>query len=195
VTITSLEAIIEGLLFCSDAPITLDRLCELLEEHERGEIVAAVGFLANRYVEEERGIALVEVAGGFQLRSRPELADYIRRLARSRIPKFSQSALESLAIIAYRQPITKAEIEQLRGVDSGGVLKTLMERKLIRIIGKKDIPGKPLIYGTSREFLEVFGLKDLAGLPTLKEMQELIEPDSDGQQELPLPFTPDEEPI
>ncbi len=192
---SNLEAVVEGILFCSEAPISLERLCDILEEFERNEVIAALADLCSRYAEDERGIVLVEVAGGFQLRSRPDLANYIRRLSKSRAPKFSQSSLESLAIIAYRQPITRVEIEHLRGVDSGGVLKTLLERKLIRIIGKKDIPGKPLIYGTSKEFLEVFGLKDLASLPSLKEMQELLEPDSDGQQELLLPFAAEAETV
>ena len=127
------------------------------------------------------------MAGGYQLRSRPENADYIRRLIRGKTFKFSRSALETLAMIAYRQPITRAEVEYLRGVDSGGVLKTLLEKKMIRILGKKDIPGKPLIYGTTREFLEVFNLPDLASLPTLKDIHELAEQYADAEQaELPL---------
>src|SRR5208337_4114373 len=102
--------------------------------------------------------------------------------------RFSNSSLETLAIVAYRQPITRAEVEYLRGVDSGGVLKTLLEKKMLRILGKKDIPGRPLIYGTSREFLESFNLKDLASLPTLKEVQELTARDLlEQQEELPLP--------
>jgi len=122
------------------------------------------------------------------LRSRPENADFIRRLSRIRPYRFSQSALETLAIIAYRQPITRSEVEYLRGVDSGGVLKTLLEKKLVRILGKKEIPGRPLIYGTSREFLEAFSLKDLASLPTLKEVRELTASDLlEQQEELTLP--------
>lgn len=183
----SLKSAVESLLFVSDAPLTLDRLCSILEEYERGEIRSAVDELKSDYNLPARGIFLEEVAGGYQFRSRPENADYLRRLTRSRSVKFSQSSLESLAIIAYRQPVTRAEIEYLRGVDSGGVLKTLLEKKLIRILGKKDIPGKPLIYGTTKEFLEVFNLKELAGLPTLKEIQELIESDIDQEQgKLPL---------
>ena len=127
------------------------------------------------------------MAGGYQFRSRPENADYLRRLTKSKTVKFSQSALETLAIIAYRQPITRAEIEYLRGVDSGGVVKNLLEKKLLKILGKKDIPGKPLIYGTSREFLELFNLKDLSSLPSLKEIQELVSNDVfAAQQDLPL---------
>lgn len=182
-----LKAIVESLLFVSDAPVTLDRLCSILEEHDRTDIRAALTTLQDDYEKGERGIQLAEVAGGYQLRSLAENADYIRRLSRSKAFRFSPSSMETLAIIAYRQPITRAEVEYLRGVDCGGVLKTLLDRKLIRILGKKDIPGKPLIYGTTREFLEVFNLKDLASLPTLKEIQELVMPDGSEQQvALPL---------
>jgi len=183
----SLKRIVESLLFVYDQPLTLDRLVLLLEEFERADIRQALEELVQEYETAERGIVLAQVAGGYQLRSRPEHADYIRRLTKSRGVKFSQSALETLAIIAYRQPITRAEVEYLRGVDSGGVLKSLLEKKLLRIMGKKDVPGKPLIYGTSREFLELFGLKDLSALPTLKEIQELAPPDPFADQPaLPL---------
>jgi len=182
-----IKSVVESLLFVSDVPLTLDRLCSILEEFERGEILSAIDELKHDCNQPARGIFMAEIAGGFQLRSRPENADYLRRLSRSRFAKFSHSSLETLAIIAYRQPVTRAEIEYLRGVDSGGVLKTLLDKKLIRILGKKDIPGKPLIYGTTREFLETFNLKDLASLPTLKEIQELAEPDLyEEQGKLPL---------
>ncbi len=185
---TSLKSVVESLLFVADTPLTLDRLCSILEEHDRRDISAAVDELLAEYGEGTRGIYLAEVAGGWQLRSRPENADYLRRLNRSRPYRFSNSSLETLAIVAYRQPITRAEVEYLRGVDSGGVLKTLLEKKMLRILGKKDIPGRPLIYGTSREFLESFNLKDLASLPTLKEVQELTARDLlEQQEELPLP--------
>jgi segregation and condensation protein B len=183
----SLRTIIESLIFVHDHPLSLDRLALILEEHERSDIRAALDELVEEYNAADRGIILAQVAGGYQLRSRPEHADYIRRLTKSKGVKFSQSALETLAIIAYRQPVTRAEVEYLRGVDSGGVLKSLLEKKLLRILGKKDVPVKPLIYGTSREFLELFGLKDLTSLPTLKEIQELAPPDPFADQpELPL---------
>ena len=183
----SLKSIVESLIFVSDVPITLDRLFSVLEEHDRGEIRAALDSLRDDYGLERRGIVLDEVAGGYQFRSLPENADYLRRLTRSKTVKFSQSALETLAIIAYRQPITRAEVEYLRGVDCGGVLKTLLEKKLLKILGKKDIPGKPLIYGTSRDFLELFNLKNLASLPTLKEIQDLAPSNPFAEQpELPL---------
>ena len=185
---TSLKSVVESLLFVSDAPLTLDRLCSILEEYDPDDIRDALAELDADYVREGRGICLAEVAGGWQLRSRQENADFLRRLSRIRPYRFSQSAMETLAIIAYRQPITRSEVEYLRGVDSGGVLKTLLDKKLVRILGKKDIPGRPLIYGTSREFLEAFSLKDLAGLPTLKEVRELTDRDLlEQQEELPLP--------
>lgn len=185
-SVSSLASIVESLLFVTDGPLTLERLCNVLEEYERSDIKAALQSIQEAYSREGRGISLVEVAGGFQLRSRPENADFIRRLARGKVTKFSQSSLETLAIIAYRQPVTRAELEYLRGVDSGGVLKSLLDKKLIRILGKKDIPGKPLIYGTTREFLETFNLKELAALPTLKEIQDLAGVDDDQQALLPL---------
>jgi len=187
----SLIAAVESLLFTAEAPLTLDRLCDLLSEFERDAIRSALKELSGLYDCRGGGVHLVEVAGGWQLRTRPEVQQYVHRHGGSRSVKFSQSALETLAIVAYRQPATRSEIEHLRGVDCGGVLKTLLERKLVRILGKKDIPGRPLIYGTTREFLEVFGLKDLKGLPTLKEIQALDEvPYYEQQEDLPLDGLP-----
>ena len=186
-TSVELKAIIEGMLFVAEAPLSLDRLCNVLEEFERAAIREALSRLADEYATAGKGVDLAEVAEGYQLRTRPEITDYLKRLNRTRTPRFSQSSLETLAIIAYRQPVIRAEIEYLRGVDCGGVLKTLLEKKLIRILGKRDVPGKPLIYGTTREFLELFGLKDLKSLPTLKEIQNLAQGSPfEQQEELPL---------
>lgn len=183
----SLKAIVESLIFVHEQPLSVDRLAQILEEFERADIRIALEDLADDYAGHERGIVLEQVAGGYQFRTRPEHGDYIRRLSKTKGVKFSQSALETLAIIAYRQPITRAEVEYLRGVDSGGVLKSLMEKKLLKILGKKDVPGKPLIYGTTKEFLELFSLKDLNALPSLKEIQELAPPDPFADQpKLPL---------
>jgi len=182
-----LKQIVESIVFVSDSPLTLDRLCSILEEFEREEIREAIAAVTAECRESGRGVELVLVAGGYQFRSRPELADYIRRLKRVKPARFSPSSLETLAIIAYRQPVTRAEIEYLRGVDSGGILKSLLDKKLIRIIGKKDIPGKPLIYGTTKEFMETFNLKDLASLPTLREIEELAE-SGDDMDQVPLPL-------
>lgn len=185
--IASLKSVVESLVFVAEAPLSLDRLCAVLEEYDRAAIRAVLEELQVEYDRESRGIVLEEVAGGYQFRSRPENADFLRRLTRSKPVRFSPSALETLAIIAYRQPVTRAEIEYLRGVDAGGVLKNLLEKKLIRILGRKDIPGRPLIYGTTRDFLELFSLKDLASLPTLKEVHDLgAHQEFEEQRELPL---------
>lgn len=167
-----LKPLVEALLFGADSPLRVERLAEVLEV-ERGAIVQTLRALEEDYATTPRGFFLQEVAGGYQLRTREEFADYLRRLGRTRPFRFSRPALETLAIVAYRQPVTRAEIEYLRGVDSGSVLKTLLDKRLVRILGKKDVPGKPSIYGTTREFLELFGLPDLAALPTLKEFSEL----------------------
>jgi segregation and condensation protein B len=183
----SLPAIIESIIFTADTALSLDRLCEMLPEFERDDIRAALAELVGSHEGRDGGIQLVEVAGGWQFRTRPNFQQYVVRHVKTKAAKFSQSSLETLAIVAYRQPITRAEVEHLRGVDCGGVLKSLLEKRLVRILGKKDIPGRPLIYGTSKEFLEVFGLKDLKSLPTLKEIQALDDvPQYERQEELPL---------
>ncbi len=182
-----LSPIIESLIFTAESALSTDRICELLNEFERNEIKSALAELVEFHQRRAGGFNLVEVAGGWQFRTRSALHGYITRHIKTRTSKFSQSALETLAIIAYRQPVTRAEVEHLRGVDCGGVLKTLLEKHLVRILGKKDIPGRPLIYGTSKEFLEIFGLKDLRSLPTLREIQALDEqPRYERQEELQL---------
>jgi len=170
--ISEIKPIVESLLFVSDVPLRCERISEALEI-ERPLIQQALEILVAEYQESGRGFVLQQVADGYQFRTRPEYADWVLRLTKTRPVRFSRAALEALAIIAYRQPVTRSEVDYLRGVDSGGVVKTLLERHLIRILGKKDVPGKPLIYGTTREFLEFFGLRDLASLPTLKEFSEL----------------------
>lgn len=189
----TLKQIVESILFVSDTPLSLERLYTLLEEFEHEDIRGAVAAITDECNASRRGIELVQVAGGYQFRSRSQFADYIRRLKKLKPARFSPSALEALAIIAYRQPVTRSEIEYFRGVDSGGVLKSLLDKKLIKIIGKKDIPGKPLIYGTTREFMETFSLKDLASLPTLREIEELADSGDDLDQ-VPLPL-PEMEPL
>ena len=188
----SLNAIIESLIFAAESPISLDRICELLPEYSREDVKTSVVQIGKTHEERGGGFRLVEVANGWQFRTHPDFQIYIGRLVKSRTAKFSASALETLAIIAYRQPITRIEVEHFRGVDCGSILKTLLDRKLVKILGKKDIPGRPLIYGTSKEFLEVFSLKDLKSLPTLKEIQALDEtPRYERQEELPLETLPD----
>jgi segregation and condensation protein B len=185
--ILELTPIVEAMVFAADGPLKVEQLAEALELTPK-EIKAALETLSVEYEERPRGFFLQEVAGGYQLRTRPEYGDYLRKLGKSRPFRFSRPALESLAIIAYRQPVTRSEIEYLRGVDSGSVIKTLLEKRLIRILGKKDVPGKPMIYGTTKEFLELFGLTDLSALPTLKEFSELAPEDEnpDFSESLPL---------
>jgi segregation and condensation protein B len=179
--------ILESIIFSAESTISVDRLCEILPEFERDDIKSALAELAGFHEGRSGGLVLVEVAGGWQFRTRPDFQQYVVRQAKVKAARFSQSSLETLAIVAYRQPLTRAEVEHLRGVDCGGVLKSLLDKRLVRILGKKDIPGRPLIYGTSKEFLEVFGLKDLKSLPTLKEIQALDDvPKYERQEELPL---------
>ncbi len=165
--------IIESLLFVSEEPLTLDKLKSILETVEAKEIKSALQALADQYEDRGGGFKLCEVAGGWQLRSRPEYNEWIKRMLQPSPQRLSKPALEALAIVAYNQPIIRADIEHIRGVDCGGVLRQLMERKLIRVLGRKEIPGRPLIYATTRLFLELFGLKDLKDLPSPKEIEEM----------------------
>jgi segregation and condensation protein B len=170
------HAILEALLFVSPGPVTLDRLAAVLDGMPKAEVREAVRSLQAAYQEAGRGLQIVEVAGGLQLVTRPDYGPWIKRLEKSKpAPKLSRSALESLAIIAYKQPIVRAEIEQIRGVETSGVIRTLLERKLVRMVGRKDVPGRPIMYGTTKYFLQHFGLRDLAELPPLREFKELGE--------------------
>ena len=168
-----LKSILESLLFAAGEPVSVARLVAALENVPKSEVDAALAAMSAEYSAANRGLALEEVAGGFQLRTAKEHAQYVRRLLATRPPRLSRPLLETLAIIAYRQPITRPEIEQLRGVDTGGVLETLLERRLIKIAGRKEAPGRPMVYATTPEFLETFGLKDLDALPDLKEFREI----------------------
>ena len=173
-----LAAVLETLLFVSHEPLGVDRLMMALGGPSKAEVVQAVRWLKEEYEKQRRSLQVVEVAGGFQLVTRPEYGHWIKRLEKAKAaPKLSRSALESLAIIAYRQPIVRAEIEEIRGVETSSVLRTLLERKLIRIVGRKEMPGRPILYGTTKFFLQHFGLRDLAELPPLREFKELGEPE------------------
>lgn len=169
-----LIGIIEALIFASEKPLTEDEIRRIVPELAPREIKGALTDLRKIYDESSGGIFVAEVAGGFQFRTRPEFSEYIKLMIEEKPKRLSRAALETLAIIAYRQPLVRSDIERIRGVDSGGVVKILLERNLIRILGKKDVPGKPLLYGTTKEFLETFGLKDLKSLPTIREMGALF---------------------
>lgn len=171
----NLKAIVEGLLFASDTPLTTDKIKSVLEVADRKAIREVLTSLTQEYESAKRGFFLSEVAGGFQLRTRPEYRQWIRRLKETRPARLSRAGMETLAIIAYKQPVLRSDVEYLRGVDCGGTLRTLLERRLIRVLGRKDLPGRPMIYGTTKQFLELFDLKDLNGLPTLKDLKDLDE--------------------
>ncbi len=170
-----LVPLLEGLLFAAAAPVPVARLAEALDGPERRQIVRALAILEARLEDEGRGLRLCRVAGGYQLRTLAEHGPWIRRLLGGKPPRLSRAMLETLAIIAYRQPCTKPEIESIRGVDVDAVLSTLLERRMTRIVGRKEAPGRPILYGTTREFLEVFSLPDLDALPPLRDLGELAE--------------------
>lgn len=171
-----LKAILEAILFVSPEPVPVARLMSILGTVSRAEVVQALDILAHDLDQEGRGIQLVQVAGGYRLVTKQEYGPWLKRMDKAKAAqKLSRSALESLAIIAYKQPLVRSEIEEIRGVETSGVLRTLCERKLIRIVGRKDVPGRPIMYGTTKFFLEHFGLQDLTQLPPLREFKELGE--------------------
>jgi len=167
----SLKLIIESLLFSSDKPLTVGEIQSCLPDANNADIKSAIKVLQHEYESMARSFTLKEVAKGFQFRSRSEYGAYILRLLQTSPNRLSKATMETLAIVAYKQPILRHEVELLRGVDVGGILRTLLEKGLIRIVGRKDLPGKPLIYGTTKNFLEVFDLKDIKSLPKLKEIK------------------------
>jgi len=171
-----IKNILESLLFVASEPLSIERMKKVLDNSETQLIREALNTLAGEY--EARGSAffLKEVAGGYQIRTRPEYSPWIKRLIQPAPARLSKAAMETLAIVAYKQPIIRNDIEHIRGVDCGGILRTLMEKKLIRVLGRKAIPGRPLIYGTTRQFLELFELKDLTELPTPEEVEALEAP-------------------
>lgn len=169
-----LKAILEAVLFVSPEPMPVARLMSILGTVSRAEVVQALGLLTHDLDQDGRGIQLVQIAGGYRLVTKQEYGPWLKRMDKAKAAqKLSRSALESLAIIAYKQPLVRAEIEEIRGVETSGVLRTLCERKLVRIVGRKDVPGRPIMYGTTKFFLEHFGLQDLSQLPPLREFKEL----------------------
>src|SRR5207253_4304015 len=181
-------AVLEALLFAPEQPLDLATL-EAVTQFSRELLESALAGLQTAYAAGTGGVALIDLGGRWQLRTEPQTGAYVRRLLQVKPLRLTRAALETLAIIAYRQPITRPEMEDLRGVDCGAVTKALLERKLIRILGKKDEPGRPLIYGTTKEFLELFNLRDLTQLPTLREFQELSEESRrivEGEAETPV---------
>ncbi len=184
-------AIIEALVFASEKPLRTKYIEQVVSVIDLGEFTLSglLQDLKDKYAAETSALELAEVAEGWQFRTKPQFAEWIKRLNTVRPSKLSQPAMETLAIVAYRQPITRAEIDYIRGVDSGGVVKTLLDKRLIKIVGKKDLPGRPLVYGTTQEFLEVFSLKDITSLPNLQDIKQISAAEEElerNQTELPL---------
>lgn len=180
-----IKPILEALLFVSSDPLSLDRMHTVLDRVEKSRIKSLLLQLEQEFMLSNRGFHLVEVAGGYQFVTRSDLAPWIKEMERARAAaRLSKPGLETLAIVAYKQPVTRGEIEMIRGVDAAGVLKTLLDRKLIKIVGRKEVPGRPMLYGTTRTFLKYLGLPDLASLPTLKEFAEIA--DEADEAEAPM---------
>ena len=166
--------IAEALILASPEPIPLGRLAKLIPRCTPAKARTLVDELNAEYVAQQRAFEICEISGGYQMRTHSEFASYLRQLQNSRPLRLSNAALETLAIVAYRQPLTRAEVENVRGVDAGPVMRTLLERKLIKLSGHRDVPGHPMLYATTKRFLEVFGLAQLDDLPTLRELEELV---------------------
>ncbi len=186
VAMEDIKNIIESFIFISEEPISLDRIRKLLPETDISKIKQGIIELIDEFENRQGGFHLREVAGGYQFRSRPEYRQWVSCLVQPNPIRLSKAALETLAIVAYRQPIIRADIEHIRGVDSGGIIRMLMERKLIRVLGRKDIPGRPLIYATTKHFLELFDLKNLKDLPSLKEIEEFGKHEAESLDQEPL---------
>jgi segregation and condensation protein B len=172
---SEIRAVVEALIFASPQPITPREIGQVIQGVPKEDWMQAIADIQADYLRDGRGLQLVEVAGGWQITTRPEFNDWIRELLDPKTPtRLSIQALETLAVIAYKQPVTMPEVIELRGVKSGGVIKTLLEKRLIRITGRKEVVGRPMLYGTTRDFLLHFGLKDLAELPKIEEFAEVL---------------------
>jgi segregation and condensation protein B len=164
------KGVIEAILFVSDKPVTIEQFKQVLEEVSPSEIQRIMKLVQDDYAQRVGGMTVVEIAGGYQMLSNPSYASYIRNFYKTRTKeKLSRPSLETLAIIAYKQPVSRADIEIVRGVNSDGVMAHLLSKGLVKIVGRKEVPGRPFLYGTTKEFLEYFGLKSLEDLPKLEE--------------------------
>lgn len=180
------KQLVEALIVAAPEPLPPRRIAEVVPQLAAGEVPELVDELVQEHAQQGRGFEIWKVAGGYQLRTRQELAEFVRQLLRERPLRLSRAALETLAVVAYKQPVTRAEVEQVRGVEAGPVLRGLVERRLVRIAGHRDVPGRPVLYATTRRFLEIFGLGRLDDLPTLREIDELLpQPGAAAQPELP----------
>jgi segregation and condensation protein B len=188
------KKIVEALVLASPEPISAARIAEIVPGGTPSKAKELVKELELEYERDDRAFEIWEVAGGYQIRTRPAFAGYVRQLQRERTLRLSRPALETLAVVAYKQPVTRAEIENIRGVDVGAMVRSLVERKLVRVAGHREVPGRPLLYATSRRFLEVFGFASLGDLPSLREIDELILPGmlgSDSEMDEPASTSED----
>jgi segregation and condensation protein B len=167
-------SILESLLLVSSHPLSFDRIGQLLGDYPKQDVREVVRAIQAKYDAEGSGILVEEVAKGLQLRTNPANQEFVRKLFETKPPRFTRPSLETLAVVAYHQPVTRPEIEQIRGVDCAGSLKTLMERRLVKVVGKKDVPGRPYLFGTTREFLEVFSLASLSELPSMHDIEDFL---------------------
>ncbi len=179
-----IKPVLESLFFVSDSPIRLETLVEILPETNREAILEGIRQIQEECREPLKGIELTEIAGGYQFRTKPNWAGWVNRLKKVKAMKLSQAALETLAIVAYRQPVIRPAIEEIRGVDSGSVLHTLLEKGLVKMMGRKELPGRPIVYGTTKAFLELFSLNALSDLPKLQEIQPPPAPEEISPQEI-----------
>jgi segregation and condensation protein B len=190
-----IKPILESLFFISDSPIRLEALVEILPESNKEAILEGIRQIQAEYGDRSKGIELAEIAGGYQFRTKPGWAEWVHRLKKAKAVKLSQAALETLAIVAYRQPVIRPAIEEIRGVDTGSVLHTLLEKGLIKIMGRKELPGRPIVYGTTKAFLELFSLNSVSDLPKLQEIQPPPAPEEISAQEIsPQETSPQEMP-
>lgn len=172
----STKAVIEGMLFANEKPLYIEQIKKALDHLSTEDIRGFIGELANEYEQSGRGMRVVEIAGGFMMVTPADVAPFLKKLFKERrVERLSKPALETLAIIAYKQPLTKLEIESLRNVNIDGVMGSLLDKELIRVVGVKKAPGRPKVYGTTRQFLEYFGLKSLEELPKLEDLQPKLE--------------------
>ncbi len=168
------KQLVEALILAAGEPISAAKLADIVPHLKPARARELVADLSREYEEQGRGFEIWEVAGGYQLRTRPELAPYVRQLLKERPLRLSKAAIETLSVVAYKQPVTRAEVEHVRGVDAGPMLRSLVERGLVKIAGHREVPGRPMLYGTTKRFLETFGLRRLEDLPTLREIDELL---------------------
>jgi segregation and condensation protein B len=183
----NLTALLEAIIYVAKEPVSLDAICKALPEVPRAEVREILQQLVDRYRVSEHGIEIREVADGFRFSTKPEHHEVLKQFIKAQIPhtRLSLAALETLAVIAYKQPVTVPEIQEIRGVHASGVIKTLLDKKFITTGGRKEVLGRPILYKTTREFLIHFGLKDLSELPSIEEFEELIKTQAVAEEEIP----------